>query len=62
MEGGGGVVIRRGEYQHRLHALLGHGSQVSYANLVQKLVGVTVDKSQSMTNWDVRPLNQGQLR
>jgi len=42
--------------------LTGHGDQVGYAALVQKLLGVTLDKSHSRTDWSLRPLAQEQHR
>ncbi len=43
-------------------AMLGHGEQVSYAQLAQELLGVELDKSQTRTNWARRPLTEDQLR
>ncbi len=42
--------------------LLGLGEQLGYANLVQKLLGVELDKGHTRTNWSRRPLQEGQLR
>ncbi|HEY1077821.1 MAG TPA: ribonuclease D, partial [Fontimonas sp.] len=36
--------------------LLGIGDQIGYAGLIEKRVGVTLDKSLSRTNWARRPL------
>ncbi len=36
--------------------LLGYGQQIGYANLVQKLLGVSLDKSQTRLDWSRRPL------
>ncbi len=41
--------------------LLGQGEQVGYAALAQELLGVTLDKSQSRTDWSRRPLSPEQL-
>jgi ribonuclease D len=43
-------------------ALLGHGDQVGYANLVKQLLDVELPKDQSRTDWSQRPLDQQQLR
>lgn len=42
-------------------ALLGLGDQISYAALVEQRLGVTLDKSQSRTDWSARPLKPAQL-
>ena len=42
-------------------SLLGHPEQVSYAWLVQHYCGVTLDKSQTRTDWSQRPLSAAQL-
>ena len=36
--------------------LLGHDRQIGYANLVQQLLGVTLEKSYTRVNWRHRPL------
>lgn len=36
--------------------VLGHGSQIGYAALVQQLLGVELDKSHTRANWRHRPL------
>jgi ribonuclease D len=41
--------------------LLGYGEQVSYAALVEDLLGVELDKSQTRTDWGRRPLDAAQL-
>lgn len=38
-----------------------HDGQVGYANLVEKICGVELDKSQTRTNWLQRPLSEKQL-
>lgn len=43
-------------------ALLGHGDQVGYANLVKLLLDVDLPKDQSRTDWSQRPLDGQQLR
>ncbi len=42
--------------------LTGHGDQIGYAALVQKLLSITLDKSHSRTDWSLRPLAQEQHR
>ncbi len=42
--------------------LTGHGDQIGYAALVQKLLGITLDKSHSRTDWSLRPLAREQQR
>jgi len=42
-------------------ALLGYGLQVGFGNLVQKVVGKTLPKGESFTNWMKRPLTSDQL-
>jgi len=43
-------------------ALLGHGDQVGYANLVKQLLDVELPKDQSRTDWSRRPLDAQQQR
>jgi ribonuclease D len=43
-------------------ALLGHGDQIGYANLVKLLLDVELPKDQSRTDWSQRPLEDQQLR
>ena len=43
-------------------SLLGYGEQVGYAALVNKLLGVQLDKAHTRTDWCQRPLSQAQLR
>lgn len=42
-------------------ALLGYGEQLGYAGLIERLIGVHVDKSLSRTNWARRPLTEAEL-
>lgn len=42
-------------------AVLGLGDQMGYARLVEQLLGIQLDKSQSRTDWSRRPLNRKQL-
>ena len=42
-------------------ALLGHGEQHGYAALVERRLGLAVDKSLSRTDWSRRPLSDAQL-
>ena len=42
-------------------ALLGHGEQLGYAALVQRRLGLAVDKSLSRTDWSKRPLSEAAL-
>lgn len=41
--------------------LLGLGDQIGYAGLVDKMLGIAVDKSLSRTNWQRRPLTEAEL-
>ncbi|MEJ2059280.1 MAG: ribonuclease D [Acidihalobacter sp.] len=41
--------------------LLGLGEQMGYARLVETLLGIELDKSQSRTDWSARPLSADQL-
>ncbi|AXQ30327.1 ribonuclease D [Solimonas sp. K1W22B-7] len=41
--------------------LLGYGDQIGYAGLIEKLCGVTLDKSLSRTDWSRRPLSEAEL-
>ena len=43
-------------------AMLGHGDQVGYANLVKQLLDVELPKDQSRTDWSQRPLDEQQRR
>ena len=42
-------------------AVLGMGDQLGYARLVEALLGLSLDKSQSRTDWSRRPLTRAQL-
>jgi ribonuclease D len=42
--------------------LAGFPTQVGYAQLVKDLAGVTIDKSDTFTDWAARPLSDAQLR
>ncbi len=42
-------------------AVLGYGDQMGYGRLVQQVLKVDLDKSQSRTDWAKRPLKQAQL-
>ncbi len=41
--------------------ILGYGDQIGYADLVKLCIDVKLDKSQSRTNWNKRPLDQNQI-
>lgn len=42
-------------------SVLGYGDHMGYARLMQQVLNVDLDKSQSRTNWARRPLKQAQL-
>lgn len=42
-------------------AFVGYGSQISYANLVRRVTGVTLSKGQQLTDWTRRPLSPKQI-
>jgi ribonuclease D len=42
-------------------AMAGYGAQPGYANLVERLVGVSLDKTERLTDWSRRPLTEEQL-
>src|SRR5687767_203903 len=41
--------------------VLGHGDSISYDQLVQRITGDTLDKSNRFTDWTRRPLTEAQL-
>jgi ribonuclease D len=43
-------------------SLLGYGDQMSYAQLVARLLALEIDKSQSRTDWSRRPMSPEQLQ
>lgn len=43
-------------------ALAGYPAQVGYSELVQKVLGITLEKGQTRTDWSKRPLSEAQLR
>ncbi len=42
-------------------AMVGYGTQVAYAQLVQRVVGVKLTKAHTFTNWSQRPLTKEQV-
>ncbi len=42
-------------------ALSGHGDQIGYANLVQRVMEVNLEKGHSRCDWSRRPLSKGEL-
>jgi ribonuclease D len=42
-------------------AMVGYGTQIGYAQLVQQVVGVSLEKTETFTNWAQRPLTPQQL-
>lgn len=42
-------------------AMVGHGAQVAYANLVQRVSGTRLAKAHTFTNWSQRPLTKEQI-
>lgn len=42
-------------------AMAGYGAQVGYAQVVERLVGVAVEKTETLTDWSRRPLTKAQL-
>ncbi|MBM4133652.1 MAG: ribonuclease D [Nitrospira sp.] len=42
-------------------AMVGYGTQVAYAQLVQRIVGARLDKSHTLSNWSQRPLSAEQI-
>ncbi|MES9854379.1 MAG: ribonuclease D [Candidatus Thiodiazotropha sp. L084R] len=43
-------------------ALVGIGEQIGYANLVEQLLGLKLEKGHTRTDWSHRPLHKAQLR
>ncbi|MCF6283447.1 MAG: ribonuclease D [Candidatus Polarisedimenticolaceae bacterium] len=43
-------------------SLLGQGDQIGYGGLVQKVLGIELEKGASRTDWSQRPLEQEQVR
>ena len=43
-------------------ALLGMGDQIGYANLVSRMLGVRIKKTERVTDWSQRPLTDAQVR
>lgn len=42
-------------------AMMGYGAQIGYAALVQRVTGIKLDKSHTLTNWNRRPLSHEEL-
>jgi ribonuclease D len=42
-------------------AMVGYGTQAAYANLVQRILGIKLEKSHTLSNWSQRPLTQEQI-
>jgi ribonuclease D len=42
-------------------AMAGYGAQIGYAQLVERLLGVSVEKSETLTDWSHRPLTPAQI-
>lgn len=42
-------------------AMVGYGTQIGYAQLVQRVFGKTIVKAQTLTDWRRRPLSEDQL-
>ncbi len=42
-------------------SVLGHGEQIGYGNLVERVLGVRLEKGQARTDWSLRPLDPAQL-
>ena len=42
-------------------AMVGYGTQVAYAQLVQRVLGTKLAKSHTLTNWSQRPLTPDQI-
>lgn len=43
-------------------SLLGYGEQIGYGSLVEKVIGVQLDKAHTRTDWSKRPLSKAQIR
>ena len=43
-------------------AVLGHDQHIGYANLIRKILGVELAKTQTRTNWKRRPLSRSQIQ
>jgi len=43
-------------------SLMGMGEQVAYAGLVNEMLGITLDKSHTRTDWSRRPLDEAQIK
>lgn len=56
-----GVYLRDLFDSQIAYAFLADGEQIGYAGLVEKMLGVSLDKSQSRTDWLQRPLSAEQL-
>ena len=41
--------------------MVGYGTQIAYAQLVQRIVGVKLTKGHTFTNWSQRPLTTEQI-
>jgi ribonuclease D len=56
-------IVARGIHDSQIAAaFLGLGDQIGYANLVESLLGTTLDKGAQFTDWCRRPLSDEQLR
>jgi ribonuclease D len=42
-------------------AMVGYGSQIGYGQLVQQVAGLSLEKSETFTNWSQRPLTTEQI-
>lgn len=42
-------------------AMVGYGTQVAYASLVQRVLGTKLEKSHTLSNWSQRPLTKEQI-
>jgi ribonuclease D len=43
-------------------AMVGYGSQIGYAQLVRQVLGVSLEKTETFTNWAQRPLTPEQIQ